>query len=129
MIALNVETIDDEFENNEVRRSGKSFSRDYEILTIEVCFLGNCLLFCTQIESWWNSLPEHLRKLILSYFLAMRDYALFILSNGQWTDFAYGGTQGTLGAYEGCVDIFYLLFSAIIYPALLNSAGMYLFIR
>ena len=41
MIALNVETIDDEFENKEIRRSGKSFSRDYEMLTIEICFLGN----------------------------------------------------------------------------------------
>ena len=45
MITLNVETIDDEFENNEVRRSGKSFSRDYEMLTIEVCFLGNSIVF------------------------------------------------------------------------------------
>ena len=44
MIALNVETIDDEFENNEVRRSGKSLSRDYEMLTIEVCFLGNSIV-------------------------------------------------------------------------------------
>ena len=41
MIALNVETIDDEFEKNEIRRSGKSFSRDYEMMTIEICFLGN----------------------------------------------------------------------------------------
>ena len=40
MIALNVETIDDEFEKKEVRRSGKSFSRDYEMLTVEICFLG-----------------------------------------------------------------------------------------
>ena len=40
MIALNVETIDDEFEDNEIRRSGKSFSRDYEMLTVEICFLG-----------------------------------------------------------------------------------------
>ena len=40
MIALNVETTDDEFENKEIRRSGKSFSRDYEMLTIEICFLG-----------------------------------------------------------------------------------------
>ena len=47
MIALNVETIDDEFENNEVRRSGKSFSRDYEMLTIEVCFLGNRIVMHT----------------------------------------------------------------------------------
>ena len=41
MIALNVETVDDEFEDKEIRRSGKSFSRDYEMLTIEICFLGN----------------------------------------------------------------------------------------
>ena len=40
MIALNVETIDDDFEDKEIRRSGKSFSRDYEMLTIEICFLG-----------------------------------------------------------------------------------------
>ena len=40
MIALNVETVDDEFEDKEIRRSGKSFSRDYEMLTIEICFLG-----------------------------------------------------------------------------------------
>ena len=44
MIALNVETIDDKFEDNEIRRSGKSFSRDYEMLTMEICFLGNILL-------------------------------------------------------------------------------------
>ena len=44
MIALNVETIDVEFENKEVRRSGKSFSRDYEMLTIEVCFLGKSII-------------------------------------------------------------------------------------
>ena len=47
MIALNVETIDDEFENKEIRRSGKSFSRDYEMLTIEICFLGNSTVQCT----------------------------------------------------------------------------------
>ena len=41
MIALNVETIDKEFEESQIRRSGKSFSRDYEMLTIEMCFLGN----------------------------------------------------------------------------------------
>ena len=46
MIALNVETIDDEFENKEIRRSGKSFSRDYEMLTIEICFLGNSTVQC-----------------------------------------------------------------------------------
>ena len=40
MIALNVETIDEDFEDKEIRRSGKSFSRDYEMLTIEICFLG-----------------------------------------------------------------------------------------
>mgnify|MGYP006863782824 FL=1 len=44
MIALNVETIDDEFEKKEVRRSGKSFSRDYEMLTMEICFLGNTVM-------------------------------------------------------------------------------------
>ena len=44
MIALNVETIDDKFEDNELRRSGKSFSRDYEMLTFEICFLGNNIL-------------------------------------------------------------------------------------
>ena len=49
MIALNVETIDDEFEDKEIRRSGKSFSRDYEMLTMEICFLGKSLLkfFCS----------------------------------------------------------------------------------
>ena len=41
MIALNVETIDKPFENKDVTRTGKSFSRDYEMLTIEICFLGN----------------------------------------------------------------------------------------
>ena len=45
MIALNVETIDDEFEEKQIRRSGKSFSRDYEMLTIEICFLGNINVF------------------------------------------------------------------------------------
>ena len=40
MIALNVETISDEFKDKEIRRSGKSFSRDYEMLTVEMCFLG-----------------------------------------------------------------------------------------
>ena len=44
MIALNVETIDDEFEDKQIRRSGKSFSRDYEMLTMEICFLGKSLL-------------------------------------------------------------------------------------
>ena len=44
MIALNVETIDDEFEKKEVRRSGKSFSRDYEMLTMEICLLGNTVM-------------------------------------------------------------------------------------
>ena len=43
MIALNVETIDDEFKDKQVRRSGKSFSRDYEMLTIEICFLGKSI--------------------------------------------------------------------------------------
>ena len=41
MIALNVETIDKPFENKDVTRTGKSFSRDYEMLTMEICFLGN----------------------------------------------------------------------------------------
>ena len=41
MIALNVETISEEFKDKEIRRSGKSFSRDYEMLTVEICFLGN----------------------------------------------------------------------------------------
>ena len=40
MIALNVETTDKAFEKKDVTRSGKSFSRDYEMLTIEICFLG-----------------------------------------------------------------------------------------
>ena len=44
MIALNVETIDDEFKDNQVRKTGKSFSRDYEMLTIEICFLGRSML-------------------------------------------------------------------------------------
>ena len=50
MIALNVETIDDEFENKEIRRSGKSFSRDYEMLTIEICFLGNSTMYNWQAQ-------------------------------------------------------------------------------
>lgn len=40
MIALNVETTDKAFEKKDVTRSGKSFSRDYEMLAIEICFLG-----------------------------------------------------------------------------------------
>ena len=40
MIAFNVETVDDEFEKKQIRRSGKSFSRDYEMLTVEICILG-----------------------------------------------------------------------------------------
>ena len=40
MVALNVETIDDKFEDKEIRRSGKSFSRDYEMLTVEICLIG-----------------------------------------------------------------------------------------
>ena len=44
MIALNVETLDDAFEDKEIRRSGKSFSRDYKMLAVEICFLGNCRL-------------------------------------------------------------------------------------
>ena len=45
MIAFNVETIEGEdFEENELRRAGFSFSRDYEMLTVEICYLGKNVL-------------------------------------------------------------------------------------
>ena len=44
MIALNVETISEKFKDEEIRRTGKSFSRDYEMLAVEICFLGNIIL-------------------------------------------------------------------------------------
>ena len=50
MIALNVETTSDEFENKEIRRSGKSFSRDYEMLTIEICFIGKVTVIFFSIK-------------------------------------------------------------------------------
>ena len=40
MIALNVETTDRDFEDKDVTRTGISLSRDYEMLTMEICFLG-----------------------------------------------------------------------------------------
>ena len=40
MIALNVETTDKEFDDKDVTRTGISLSRDYEMLTMEICFLG-----------------------------------------------------------------------------------------
>ena len=57
----------------------------------------------------------------------MRDNALNLLSNGQWTDYAYGDPQGAQGAQEGCIDIFVLLLTGVIVPELFNS-GMSLLI-
>ena len=39
IIALNVESIIG-FEDSDITKSGFSFSRDYEMLTVEICYLG-----------------------------------------------------------------------------------------
>ena len=71
MIALNVETIDDEFEDKEIRRSGKSFSRDYEMLTIEICFLGNI----------YFSAPTGAQEMLIYICLSVCPYNYFSTKN------------------------------------------------
>ena len=41
MVALNVETVTGrEFAESDVSRSGVSFSRDYEMLVVQICLIG-----------------------------------------------------------------------------------------
>ena len=46
MVALNVESFDGkDFEESDVTRTGFSFSRDYEMLTVQICLIGTYLCF------------------------------------------------------------------------------------
>ena len=43
-MALNVESFDGkDFEEKDVTRTGFSFSRDYEMLTVQICLIGTYL--------------------------------------------------------------------------------------
>ena len=44
MVALNVETVSGRgFEESDVSRTGISFSRDYEMLVVQICLIGRSL--------------------------------------------------------------------------------------
>ena len=77
MIALNVETIDEEFKDKQIRRSGKSFSRDYEMLTIEICFLGKSIIKEQAIVSIMNL--HGTNRLFYSHGFQLREIGICVM--------------------------------------------------